>query len=105
MIFGIEKPAENDIAEDETLYTNLIQFEMKLLKEMKTEPVITLDQLMDMTPQFCENLRFRKVIWEEINNQGPPRRVRNSPSGKLGRMGTMIAQADTHSPRDYSISE
>mmetsp|Transcript_21708 Transcript_21708/g.25495 ORF Transcript_21708/g.25495 Transcript_21708/m.25495 type:complete len:132 (+) Transcript_21708:429-824(+) len=90
VIFGIESPPESVYpqGEDDSIFTNLIHFEKKLLKEMKTEPIETLDQLMDMVPQFCENLRFRKVIWEEIHAQVPLRRIR---ANRICRVSTVIA--------------
>ena len=87
--------------EDDSLFTNLIQFDKKLLKEMKTDNIDTLDQLMDMVPQFCENLRFRKVVWEEIHTLSPLRRVRAHLQGKMNRNNTMLAQGE-NSPRDYA---
>lgn len=87
--------------EDDSLFTNLIQFDKKLLKEMKTDNIDTLDQLMDMVPQFCENLRFRKVVWEEIHTLSPLRRVRAHLQGKINRNNTMLAQGE-NSPRDYA---
>ena len=45
VIFGVESPPESveKQLEDDSLFTNLIQFDKKLLKEMKTENIETLD--------------------------------------------------------------
>ena len=46
---------------------NTISFENRLIKELKEPGIESIDVLMDKVPQFCLNLRFRKIIWEELH--------------------------------------
>ena len=39
---------------------------------------------MDSVPQFCENLRFRKIIWEELHTKTPVRRLRARTHDAIG---------------------
>lgn len=75
VLFGYEKDAKEDvsvseISSSETRYINKMTFDAKLVRELqpKSSGIETLDQLMDKVPQFCENLRFKKLIWEEMHS-------------------------------------
>ena len=69
VFFGIKLPSakNSNTSEEKSKYTNLIQFEKKLLHGLKSTKINTLELLMEKAPIFCENLHFRKLVWEELH--------------------------------------
>ena len=54
------------------------------------EKIALEDLLMDKAPIFCENLKFRKLIWEELHTEEPIKRERM----KSTRLKSIVAQHD-----------
>ena len=104
VLAGIEPtmiPSKGKVGDEESVYTNLIQFEKKLLNEFKAEKIEIDDLLNDMAPLFCENPRFRKLIWDELHADEPIKRQRFM-QGRHQSKQYLTAQKD-YSPRDSKL--
>ena len=55
---------------------------------------------MDRVPQFCENLRFRKIVWEELHTKSPIKRLRKAI---YDRRMTVLGIDGNDSPRDKNF--
>ena len=69
--FGYEDKEEDQKVNpsEVTNYSNILSFNQKLVKALNVDDIETLDQLMDRIPEFCENMRFKKIIWEELHKK------------------------------------
>jgi len=46
---------------------------------------------MDKVPVFCENLRFRRLIWEELHSTVTHKRIKHS---RVARLSSMVVEPD-----------
>ena len=59
---------------------------------------------MDKIPQFCENMHFKKIIWEELHKQeGHLRKRTQNQAHGMARLSTIIAH--NVAPAPLSIQE
>ena len=61
-----------------TDFKNTMIFDIKLIRELRQEGIENIDQLMDKVPQFCESLRFKRLIWDELHSDVVRRRKKNA---------------------------
>ena len=61
VIEGTDKPDEISI------FSELIKFKDKLVKAVAVPNVNEVADILDNAPYFCQNMNFKKIIWDEFH--------------------------------------
>ena len=62
IIEGTDKPNEQSI------FTEMVRFNARLLQTLGVENIRTVEDVINQAPYLCQNMNFKKIIWEEFHD-------------------------------------